>query len=63
LLKGHTREATAYLPYASRRNFDKVEKWSGDGRRIEELLFAGSNLAKAQRIFERSIKKRPRRPD
>jgi len=31
-----------------------------DGQRIEELLFAGNSLAKAQRIFERFIQKRPR---
>jgi hypothetical protein len=27
--------------YADRRNFYKVEKWSRDGQRIEEMLFAG----------------------
>jgi hypothetical protein len=27
---------------------------------VEELLFAGNSLAKAQRIFERLITKRPR---
>ena len=26
---------------ADHRNFYKVEKWSGDGERVEELLFAG----------------------
>jgi hypothetical protein len=36
--------------HADRRNFYKVEKWSRDGH----------SLAKAQRIFERFIKKRPR---
>ena len=46
--------------YADRRNFYKVEKWSRDGRRIEELLFAGSSLDKARRIFDRFITKRPR---
>jgi len=46
--------------FADRRNFYKVEKWSRDGQRIEELLFAGNSLAKAQRIFERFIQKRPR---
>src|ERR1700741_4105756 len=45
---------------ANRRNFHKVEKWRTDGQRIEELLFAGNSLAKAQRIFERFIQKRPR---
>jgi len=38
----------------------KVEKWSRDGQRIEEMLLAGNSLAKARRIFERFITKRPR---
>jgi hypothetical protein len=42
------------------RNFYKVEKWSRDGQRVNELLFAGSNLDKAKRIFDRFIKNRPR---
>jgi hypothetical protein len=46
--------------YADRRNFYKVEKWSRDGQRVEELLFAGNSLDKARRIFERFITKRPR---
>jgi hypothetical protein len=46
--------------YADRRNFYKVEKWSRDGKRIEELLFAGNSLDKARRIFERMIKHRSR---
>ena len=46
--------------YADRRNFYKVEKWSRDGQRVEEMLFAGNGLAKAQRVFERFTKRRPR---
>ena len=46
--------------YADRRNFYKVEKWSRDGRRIEELLLAGNSLDKARRVFGRFITKRPR---
>ena len=46
--------------HADRRNFYKVEKWSRDGQRVNEMLFAGNSLAKAQRIFERFIKRRPR---
>jgi hypothetical protein len=42
--------------YADRRNFYKVEKWSRNGRRVEPLLYAGNNLDKAQRIFERTTK-------
>jgi hypothetical protein len=39
--------------HADRRNFYKVEKWTRDGQRVEEMLFAGNSLSKAQRIFER----------
>jgi hypothetical protein len=46
--------------HADRRNFYKVEKWSRDGQHVEDLLFAGNSLAKAQRIFDRFIKNRPR---
>ena len=46
--------------YADRRNFYKVEKWSRDGQRLTELLFAGSSLDKAKRIFDRWAKHRPR---
>ena len=45
--------------YADRRNFYKVEKWSRDGLRVELMLYAGNNLDKARRIFERP-KRRPR---
>ena len=46
--------------YADQRNFYKVEKWSRDGQRVNEMLFAGSSLGKAQCIFERFIWRRPR---
>ena len=42
--------------HADRRNFYKVEKWSRDGQHVEEMLFAGNSLDKANRIFERAIK-------
>jgi hypothetical protein len=45
---------------ADERNFYKVEKWTRDGQRVNQMLFAGNSLAKAQRIFERFIKRRPR---
>jgi len=35
-----------------RRYYYEVEKWSRDGQRVEQLLFAGNNLAKAHRIFD-----------
>jgi hypothetical protein len=43
LARGHRADDPLH---ADRRNFYKVKKWSGDGQRIEELLFAGSSLAK-----------------
>jgi len=44
---------------ADHRNFYKVEKWSRDGQRVVELLFAGSSLDKAKRVFDRWAKHRP----
>ena len=46
--------------YADRRNFYKVEKWSRDGLRVELMLYAGSSLDKARRIFGRATKHRRR---
>ena len=45
---------------ADHRNFYKVKKWSRDGQRVVELLFAGSSLDKAKRVFDRWAKHRPR---
>jgi hypothetical protein len=45
--------------HADRRNFYKVEKWSRDGLRVELMLYAGSSLDKAQRIFAQIVKQRP----
>jgi hypothetical protein len=59
-MSGWSDEETDDPVYADRRNFYKVEKWSRDGQRIAELLFAGSSLDKARRIFERMVKHRPR---
>ena len=39
-----------YPLHADRRNFYKVEKWSRDGQRVEELLFAGNSLAFRRRL-------------
>jgi hypothetical protein len=33
--------------HADRRRFYKVEKLSGDGQRVEELLLGGNSLTKA----------------
>jgi hypothetical protein len=46
--------------YADDRNFYKVEKWTRDGQSVLDLVFAGSSLDKARRIFERTIQHRPR---
>ena len=53
-------EETDDPTYADRRNFYKVEKWSRDGLRVELMLYAGNDLDKARRIFERTAKHRPR---
>ena len=41
-------EETDDPTYADRRNFYKVEKWSRDGQRVEEMLFVGNS---AQQLF------------
>ena len=46
--------------HADRRNFYKVERWSRDGQRVVDLVFAGTSLDKAKRIFDRMTKRRPR---
>jgi hypothetical protein len=46
--------------YADQRNFYKLEKWTKDGMKVERLLYAGSNLQKAQSYFHQAIRRRPR---
>jgi hypothetical protein len=46
--------------HADRRNFYKVEQWSRDGQHVLDLVFAGTSLDKARRIFERITQHRPR---
>jgi hypothetical protein len=48
LMRGERRPVTNWSDeetdeplIADYRNFYKVEKWSGDGERVEELLFVG----------------------
>ena len=53
-------EETDDPTYADRRNFYKVEQWSRDGQHVLDLVFAGSSLDKARRIFDRITKYRPR---
>lgn len=45
---------------ADDRNFYKVEKWTRDGGKVDALLYAGTNLGKAQEIFANAVKHRPR---
>src|SRR5262249_51455251 len=42
------------------RNFNKVEKWTKDGTKVDSLVYAGNNLDKARDIFANAIKHRPR---
>jgi hypothetical protein len=53
-------EETDDPTHADRRNFYKVEKWSRDGQRVVDLVFAGTSLDKARRIFDRLTQHRPR---
>ena len=45
---------------ADQRDFYKVEKWTQDGTKVDHMLYAGSNLDKAQAVFAAAIKHRPR---
>jgi hypothetical protein len=51
-----------FLPSASLhdRNYYKVEKWTKDGSKADRMLYAGNNLDKARRVFERTVKHWPR---
>ena len=39
---------------ADHRNFYKVEKWSRDGERVVELLFAGSSKVRPRHMKKRA---------
>jgi hypothetical protein len=45
---------------ANDRNYYKVEKWTKEGSKVERVLYAGSNLDKAQEAFAAAIYHRPR---
>jgi hypothetical protein len=53
-------EETDDPTHADRRNYYKVEKWTRDGQRIAELVFGGSSLHKARRVFDRMTRRWPR---
>ena len=55
-----SEEQTDDPQYADLRNFYKVEKWSRDSMRVEELLYAGSSLDKALAIFSTMVRHWPR---
>ena len=46
--------------FADHRNFYKVEKWTKDGSKVDNMLFAGSSLEKAREVFAAAIYHRPR---
>lgn len=52
-------EETDNPQYADDRNFYKVEKWTRDGRQVDRLLWAGSNLDKAREVLDAAVKHRP----
>jgi hypothetical protein len=45
---------------ADDRNFYKVEKWAKDGTKVDRMLYACNNLAKARDIFWGAVRHRPR---
>jgi hypothetical protein len=59
-VSGWSDEETRDPLYADDRNFYKVEKWTRDGMAVERLLYAGNSLAKAEDIFARAVRHRPR---
>jgi hypothetical protein len=58
-MSNQSDEETGEPLIADDRNYYKVEKWTKAGR-VERMLYAGSNLAKAQSIYFAEIKHRPR---
>jgi hypothetical protein len=46
---------------ADHRNYYKVEKRTKDGRQGRAMLYAGSSLDKAQKMFAAAVQHRPRR--
>jgi hypothetical protein len=44
---------------ADARNFYKVEKWTGDGLRVVDLLYAGSSVDRAHAIFATMVRHWP----
>ncbi len=57
-MKDSSDEETENPQYADRHY--KVEKRSRDGLRVELMIYAGNNLDKARRIFDRTHKHRLR---
>jgi hypothetical protein len=55
-----SNEETDNAVEADLRNFYKVEKWTKNGARLDDLLYAGNNLDKARDIFAKAVKHRPR---
>jgi hypothetical protein len=51
-------ETTTDPVLADVRNFFKVELWTPDDR-VERMLYAGSNLDRARKVFADQIRRRP----
>jgi hypothetical protein len=56
-----TEEETDNPSCADDDNFYKLEKWTKDGTKVDRLLYAGNDLEKAQDLFAKPIKHRPKR--
>jgi hypothetical protein len=53
-------EETDDPPYADDQNYYKVEKWTKDGTKVDRMLYACNNLAKARDVFWSAVQHRPR---
>jgi hypothetical protein len=45
---------------ADDQNYYKVEKWTKDGTKVDRMLYACNNLAKARDVFWSAVRHRPR---
>jgi hypothetical protein len=47
-------------PIADDSDLYKLEKWTSDGSKVDRLVYAGKDLAKATDLFWAAIKYRPK---
>jgi hypothetical protein len=55
-----SNEETENPLVADDRNFYKVEKWTKDGTKVDRVLYAGTDFAKATELFLEAVNHRPK---